>query len=229
MAFNLTAALSEPIADKKIVSVLEQMGGTFKLLLGMIASVSVMISYISSWAEQIIICVIVVTILEMILPNGNSKKYIKTIIGIYVLYVIISPGIKLITGSDMKIDYSKYEKYFNTEEVSSKIEGITVEDTYKQEIEKQMKSDIESMGYSVENISLDFNLEEGIIKNVTLAVTKEAKKEVKETDINISVNKVEIGKMSVENTLSNSEIEGIKQKINENYGVALKDMTVNSK
>jgi len=188
-----------------------------------------MISYISSWAEQIIICVIVVTILEMILPNGNSKKYIKTIIGIYVLYVIISPGIKLITGSDMKIDYSKYEKYFNTEEVSSKIEGITVEDTYKQEIEKQMKSDIESMGYSVENISLDFNLEEGIIKNVTLAVTKEAKKEVKETDINISVNKVEIGKMSVENTLSNSEIEGIKQKINENYGVALKDMTVNSK
>lgn len=188
-----------------------------------------MISYISSWAEQIIICVIVVTILEMILPNGNSKKYIKTIIGIYVLYVIISPGIKLITGSDMKIDYSKYEKYFNTEEVSSKIEGITVEDTYKQEIEKQMKSDIESMGYSVENITLDFNLEEGIIKNVTLAVTKEAKKEVKETDINISVNKVEIGKMSVENTLSNSEIEGIKQKINENYGVALKDMTVNSK
>lgn len=188
-----------------------------------------MISYISSWAEQIIICVIVVTILEMILPNGNSKKYIKTIIGIYVLYVIISPGIKLITGSDIKIDYSKYEKYFEGEEVSSKIEGITVEDTYKQEIEKQMKSDIESMGYSVENITLDFNLEEGIIKNVTLAVTKEAKKEVKETDINISVNKVEIGKMSVENTLSNSEIEGIKQKINENYGVALKDMTVNSK
>lgn len=43
MAFNLTAALSEPIADKKIVSVLEQMGGTFKLLLGMIASVSVML------------------------------------------------------------------------------------------------------------------------------------------------------------------------------------------
>ena len=43
VAFNLTAALSEPIADKKIVSVLEQMGGTFKLLLGMIASVSVML------------------------------------------------------------------------------------------------------------------------------------------------------------------------------------------
>lgn len=188
-----------------------------------------MINYISSWAEQVIICVIVVTILEMILPNGNSKKYIKTIIGVYILYTIISPGIKLVTGSDLKIDYSKYEKYFNTEEVSGKIGGITVEDTYRQEIEKQMKSDIESMGYTVEHVTLDFNLEEGVIKNVTLSVTKIPKKEIKETDINISVNKVEIGKMSVENTLSNSEISQIKQKINENYGVDLKEITVNSK
>lgn len=189
-----------------------------------------MISYISSWAQQVIICVIVVTILEMILPNGNSKKYIKTIIGVYVLYVIISPGIKLITGSDIKIDYSKYEKYFEGEEVSGKIEGISIEDTYKKELEKQMKSDIESMGYySVLDVALDFNLEEGTIKNVTLAVSKGAKEETKETDINISVNKVEIGKMSVENTLSNSEIEKIKQKINENYGVDIKEITVNSK
>lgn len=189
-----------------------------------------MISYISSWAQQVIICVIVVTILEMILPNGNSKKYIKTIIGVYVLYVIISPGIKLITGSDIKIDYSKYEKYFEGEEVSSKIEGISVEDTYKRELEKQIKSDVESMGYySVLDVALDFNLEEGTIKNVTLEVNKGVKEETKENDINISVGKVEIGKMSVENTLSNSEIDRIKQKINENYGVDIKEITVNSK
>lgn len=43
IAFNLTSALSEPIADKKIVSVLEQMGDTFKVLLGMICTISVML------------------------------------------------------------------------------------------------------------------------------------------------------------------------------------------
>lgn len=43
VAFNLTAALSEPIADKKIVSVLEQVGDTFKILLGMICAISVML------------------------------------------------------------------------------------------------------------------------------------------------------------------------------------------
>lgn len=43
IAFNLGAALSEPIADKKIVSVLEQMGDTFKVLLAMVCSISVML------------------------------------------------------------------------------------------------------------------------------------------------------------------------------------------
>ena len=43
ISFNLCAALSEPIADKKIVSVLEQMGDTFKVLLGMLCTISVML------------------------------------------------------------------------------------------------------------------------------------------------------------------------------------------
>lgn len=42
-AYNLSAALCEPIADKKIVSVLEQMGGTFKVLFAMICTISVML------------------------------------------------------------------------------------------------------------------------------------------------------------------------------------------
>lgn len=43
IAFNLTSALSELIADKKIVSILEQIGDTFKVLLGMICTISVML------------------------------------------------------------------------------------------------------------------------------------------------------------------------------------------
>lgn len=43
IAFNIGAAISEPIADKKIVSILEQMGDTFKTLLGMLCTISVML------------------------------------------------------------------------------------------------------------------------------------------------------------------------------------------
>ena len=41
--YHLTAALCQPIADKKIIKLLEQMGGTFKLLLAITFAVSVML------------------------------------------------------------------------------------------------------------------------------------------------------------------------------------------
>ena len=53
-----------------------------------------MVTYISSWARQVIVSVVVAIILEMILsPNSKSTKYIKTVIGIYVVYAIIAPGL----------------------------------------------------------------------------------------------------------------------------------------
>lgn len=43
MMYHLAAALCQPIADTKIVKLLEQMGGTFKVLLGITFAVSVML------------------------------------------------------------------------------------------------------------------------------------------------------------------------------------------
>ena len=48
-----------------------------------------MINAMSTWAKSIILAVIVSTIIQMILPEGNNKKYIKTVIGLYILFTII--------------------------------------------------------------------------------------------------------------------------------------------
>lgn len=177
-----------------------------------------MINYISTWAKQIIICVIAVTVLEMILPKGNSKKYIKTIMGIYILYTIIQPAIKLITGKNIKVNYSDYSKYFNnkTEQVNVDEYNAKVEETYKQELEKQIKSDVENMGYFVNKVNIEFNLEEGIIKNVEIIISK---KEKNTNNINITVNKIDIGEKPKNDVIDDDETKKIKQKINENYGV----------
>ena len=45
-----------------------------------------MINFLSTWAEQIIIAVIIATIIELILPNNKNKKYIQMVIGIYILF-----------------------------------------------------------------------------------------------------------------------------------------------
>lgn len=184
-----------------------------------------MIDYISSWAEQIIIAVIIVTILEMILPKGNSKKYIKTIIGVYILYVIISPVIKLVNKGDLKVDYSKYEKYFGKDEVMANSNTYTVEDRYNSELEKKLKSDIQDMGYNVKKVSAELDLDKGVVKYVKLVIDKS---KPKGNGISVSVNKVEVGNIKEENELSPDEIDSIKQKINKDYGVPYENITVNS-
>ena len=44
----------------------------------------------------IVIAVIISTIIEMILPSNKNKKYIQMVIGVYVLFNIISPIISLV-------------------------------------------------------------------------------------------------------------------------------------
>ena len=56
-----------------------------------------MIGAFSSWAKGIVIAVVISTIIELILPNGSSKKYVRSVIGIYILFVIISPLTNKIT------------------------------------------------------------------------------------------------------------------------------------
>ena len=197
-----------------------------------------MINGISSWAEQVIIAVIIATILEMILPNGNSKKYIKTVIGIYILYTIISPVITLVTGSKLKVDYSKYENYFtSTDEYKSlenefnNVTANSIENTYKQEIKKQLKNDIENMGFSISNIELDIDLETGIIKEINLSVDKEDKNNTNTAETNIKIDKVEIGNSTFknkDNNLSKQDIEKIKNFLQENYGIEFESIKVNS-
>ena len=58
-----------------------------------------MIKFLSSWVEGIAIAVIVASIFEMILPNGNIKKYVKIVLGIFIIFNIIGVAINAIMAS----------------------------------------------------------------------------------------------------------------------------------
>ena len=53
-----------------------------------------MIKFLSNWAKNIGLAVVIVSILEMLLPNNKSKKYIKMVMGTYILFCTISPFIQ---------------------------------------------------------------------------------------------------------------------------------------
>ena len=50
-----------------------------------------MIEFCREWCEGIIIAVIISIIIEAILPDGNNKKYVKVVVGIYIIFTILNP------------------------------------------------------------------------------------------------------------------------------------------
>lgn len=206
-----------------------------------------MIEFIRNWANQIIVAVIIATIIEMILPNGNNKKYIKIIIGIYILFTIIQPIIIKITGESIDISDFNYKKYFNQDILeTSTIEfennnSKLIKQAYIDNIKEDIKIKIKKKGYEVMNCSIDIIDDEnkdtyGTIQSISLQICKQ-EKELEENDIS---NMVNIGNIDInisnnstnandENKSKLSEKEKIEiiEYLSEEYSINKKNIVIN--
>lgn len=205
-----------------------------------------MIEWISGWAEQIVVAVIIASIIEMLLPNGNNKKYIKAIIGVYILFTIISPIIGKFANIDLKdIDYEKYFKESETQEAISQNLATnnekTMEEIYINNLKADMKNKLEEKGYMVENLSLNIEVNDdknyGKVNEIILVVSKLEEESKDKANNTIAINKVEevkIGNKISETTniknkkeISDIDKNGIKDYLSSVYDVKKKNIRIN--
>ena len=66
-----------------------------------------MISKINVWTQGILIATIIAIIIQLILPENKNKKYIKVVIGIYILFCIIHP----VVGKSVNLEDYDLENY----------------------------------------------------------------------------------------------------------------------
>ena len=114
-----------------------------------------MINFMSSWAEQIVLAVIVATIIEMILPKNKNKKYIQMVIGVYVLFNIISPMIKnkeLFSIEKYNIENYKTKSQYEIDQSSM---DERLEKIYLKELEETVLSKFEQNGIEVTKCKID--------------------------------------------------------------------------
>lgn len=209
----------------------------------------ILIEWISTWAEQIVVAVIIASIIEMLLPNGNNKKYIKAIIGVYILFTIISPIIGKFVNIDLKdIDYEKYFKEVETQETISQSLTTNNEKTmgeiYISNLKADMKNKLEEKGYRVENINLNVELEDeknyGKINEIVLEISKSSKESeniTKEANNTIAINKIEevkIGnkienekEIKIKREISNGDKNEVKDYLASVYDVKKKNIRIN--
>jgi len=191
----------------------------------------VLIDFISSWAEQVVLAVVVAVILEMLLPQNKNKKYIKMVIGIYILFCIISPFMKESNSFSVEdIDLSEYYIEENVE-VNQESMDKRLQELYLEELEQNITKKIEGEGYKVikckVNAILDSNNENAGINKITLEISEE---------INTNISKikdVEIGtniKEEIEEEMSkNEKIKVLTKELSNYYEVEEKKINITLK
>ncbi len=174
--------------------------------------------FITSWIQGIIIAVIIGSIIEMLIPNGNSKKYIKVVIGVYIVFSIVSPVISKFTGNEFKldsiIDINKYEDKIASYEVDTKnlenTNNSNIKEVYILNLKKDIKAKIEDKGYIVNSIQIEIeNTEEYKPKNIDMTISKRENKKEKTKENNIN----EIEKVNIQVKIEKSTTEEITEMI----------------
>ena len=163
-------------------------------------------NWISGWIQGIIIAVIIGTIIEMLLPDGNCKKYVKVVIGVYILFSIVSPVITKVTGNEFRVsDIYDINTYI---EVSTKSSQENIENSQQNQIKQvyitnlknDMKQKIQEKGYSVKSLTLEIsNDEQYTLKKIFAQVSKRKNEENNEVK---GVNEINT---TISNTTENIE------------------------
>ncbi len=157
-----------------------------------------MVSNISSWAQGIIIAVIVGSIIQMLLPENKNKKYIKVVIGVYILFSILSP----VVGKNLNLADYDFDNYLTVE--TRDIEDVSneydenIKKTFKNKVTYNIEAQLKSRGYIANNINIEIDDECNILKISISDIYENKKEDEKGEDSQIVINKVETNINSVD-------------------------------
>lgn len=118
---------------------------------------------LKSFIEQIIYIAIISIIIEIIMPKGNTKKYVYVILSLFVLLNILSPVFNVIKDVDMQsaLDNILETISGNVESSNISIEDFSgyTNDKVKKELEEKLKTELK-----IKFLDIDMKVKEVNIK-----------------------------------------------------------------
>lgn len=174
--------------------------------------------------------IIIGTVIEMILPEGNCKKYIKVVIGIYIVFTIVSPVITKFTGESISVSEAlELDKYVQEAE-SSVATGNSINadnqnnimSMYVSGLKEDIAAKLRTKGYEASNIEVEIaDTENYTINSISLqAVRLQEDKDTDEPEVQENVNTVE----KIE-SVEKVDIDLDNSKTNEEYSNTENDTT----
>lgn len=203
-----------------------------------------MIEFLSSWTKGLGVTIVIVSILEMLLPNNKTKKYIRMVLGVFVIFNIISPLIQ----NKEKLNLSNLDiENYKTVQTTTSVDQISMDERihklYEEELEKDITKKLEEKGYKVKNARISTTRnddEEWEIKQIQLNIEKSEEpvkeaNEIVENKIVTEVQKIKKidtriqkeEKQKQETKTTNADIQNVKKFLIEEYGVKEKCLKIN--
>lgn len=187
-----------------------------------------MIEALKGWIISIVCTVIFVTIVELILPKGSIKKYVKLATGLLIMLVILAPIFNLISDSGAieqkilsytsslseykKVDTKKAQEEFKNKTKETLVAGL--KESISEDIKLKTGKNYSVVSIELENAKNELNFDG--IKSVSL-------KKAEDKDKVVTVDKIEIGEgTKAENSEKDKEVLKV---LEDDFGI--KDSNVN--
>ena len=191
-----------------------------------------MIKFLSNWIEQIAIAVIIASIFELILPNGSLKKYIKVILGIYVVFSIISPFVNSSALYDIQniAVESWIENIVETNQTGINQESmdLRLEKLYIDELKTDIKNRVKEYGYDIYKCDITASLKNSDnnpgIHKIELILKKDTENIERIEKVNISIGTIQ-EKQEIQEEDS-EDIQNIKRDLANYYEISSDIVTV---
>jgi stage III sporulation protein AF len=196
-----------------------------------------MIDVISSWAGELVVSLVIVTLIEMLLPDNKIKKYVKTVIGVYIIFCIISP---FIDKEEFSVIFENAEKNLEKIQIESQVSSAledsnsSIEALYIQEFEKDVIKKVEELGYEVKKcevrIQINATKDNAGINAIYLKIGNKKIKNEQNVQIEnvqkveISINAQEEGNNKSEE--ENEDIKKVKEFLSTHYEISSEQVKV---
>lgn len=195
-----------------------------------------MINLINTWAHGLIVAVIISVIIEMILPEGNNKKYVKIVLSMYILFTIIYPLVNRFKTRNININsiIENTNKEMQKYKINSSVieTNAYIEKSYKNNLENNITNILEEKGYKVLNLKVEIETKKNEKYAQINSMAINIKKKIQDNNVN-AIEEVKINRLNNKNenknneNVSDDEIKLIKDFLENSYSVEQEKIHIN--
>lgn len=198
-----------------------------------------MIDWFRGWAINIVYAVIIATLVEMLLPDNTSKKYIKIVSGIFIVYTIIAPVISGFTNIDLQSSLDVND-VIETSSRSFENSNITVNATssikniYEQNLKNDLINRLKEKGYVAEDVNIQISNDDSYnIEKVDIKICEKVQNEENQKQAYSIVETIKIISVKISNQdqqsdeiIDETDKNNIKEFVKSTYDISIDKINV---